>query len=123
MSTSLNWALERAQADFAALSYPPFSLGQDDTGAPVVLWTPPEASLRFLVSQERNVEESAAYMAWQLQDYVVMDQHGAWPEVDGRPLFPSSGSGVACWCLGGKPWCAIGQLQQAITAHHTRESA
>lgn len=61
-----------------------------------------------------DVEAATASLAWTFQDGVVDDRHEAWPQVDGRPLWPSADSGVACWCLDGKPWCAIGQLAAAL---------
>lgn len=61
-----------------------------------------------------HVEDAAALLASAFQDDVIDERHGAWPEVGGRPLFASADSGVACWCLDGKPWCAVGQLRDAL---------
>jgi hypothetical protein len=63
-----------------------------------------------------HVEEAVALLAYTFQDDVIDERHGAWPEVNGRPLFPSADSGVACWCLDGKPWCAVGQLADALAS-------
>ena len=63
------------------------------------------------------LEELVAAVADQLQDDVVDNLGRTWPEVSGRPLFASAASGVACWCLDGRPWCAIGQLDQALASH------
>jgi hypothetical protein len=63
-----------------------------------------------------DVESAAATLAGTFQDSVIGERHGAWPQVEGRALFPSADSGVACWCLDGKPWCAIGQLAAALAA-------
>jgi hypothetical protein len=63
-----------------------------------------------------DVESATASLASAFQDGVIDDRHGAWPTVDGRALFASAESGVACWCLDGKPWCAIGQLSGALEA-------
>lgn len=63
-----------------------------------------------------DVERATATLADKFQDDVIGERHAAWPEVGGRPLFPSADSGVACWCLDGKPWCAIGQLADALKA-------
>ncbi|MGH3415281.1 MAG: hypothetical protein ACRDSS_02330 [Actinocrinis sp.] len=61
-------------------------------------------------------EPLVAAIANQLQDDVVDNLGRTWPEIDGRPLFASADSGVACWCLDGKPWCAVGQLKEALVA-------
>ena len=63
-----------------------------------------------------DVEGATATLASTFQDDVIGDRHEAWPVVDGRPLFASAESGVACWCLDGKPWCAVGQLHGALEA-------
>jgi hypothetical protein len=61
-------------------------------------------------------EPLVASIAGRLQDDVMDNLGHTWPQVDGRPLFASAGSGVACWCLEGKPWCAVGQLKDALSS-------
>jgi len=61
-----------------------------------------------------HVEDAVALLASAFQDDEIDERHGAWPEVGGRPLFASADSGVACWCLDGRPWCAVGQLRDAL---------
>ena len=115
MPTRLKWALTRVLADFEPLGYPPFCFGESADG-PVVLWQMPQASVRFLVSTTQSAEEIAYYIADQLQVFVIDEQREAWPAVNGRPLLPSADSGVACWTLDGRPWCAVGQLTAALEA-------
>jgi hypothetical protein len=67
-------------------------------------------------------ESLIAAIADRLQDDVIDNLGHTWPEVNGKPLFASADSGVACWCLDGKPWCAIGQLTEALAVHHEAES-
>ena len=62
-------------------------------------------------------EPLVASIANQLQDDVIDNLGRTWPEVGGKPLFASADSGVACWCLDGKPWCAVGQLAGALAAN------
>lgn len=63
-----------------------------------------------------HAEIAAAVLADKFQDDVIGSLGRTWPEVGGRPLFASADSGVACWCLDGKPWCAVGQLKDALSA-------
>jgi hypothetical protein len=63
-----------------------------------------------------HVEQAVALLASAFQDDVIDERQGTWPEVGGRPVFPSAESGVACWCLDGRPWCAVGQLADALAA-------
>lgn len=70
--------------------------------------------MRFTVGAP--YESLVASIADQLQDDVIDNLGRGWPEVDGRPLFASAESGVACWCLDGRPWCAVGQLSDALAA-------
>lgn len=115
MSARLNWAAQRVSADLAPLGIPPLSLEQGPDG-PMIVWELPEANGRFLVSSSAGVESTVQYVADQIQDAVIAHLFHAWPEVGGRPLWPSADSGVACWCLDGKPWCAVGQLAGALAA-------
>lgn len=63
-----------------------------------------------------QVEVTTAVLADKFQDDVIGSLGRTWPEVGGRPLFASADSGVACWCLDGKPWCAVGHLANALAA-------
>jgi hypothetical protein len=63
-----------------------------------------------------HAEVATAVLADKFQDDVIGTLGRTWPQVDGRPLFASADSGVACWCLDGEPWCAIGQLTDALAA-------
>jgi hypothetical protein len=116
MPARLKFAMRRVVADFEPAGYPPISVGESSDG-PVVLWELPHASVRFLVSDAQDAEVTADYVALTLQGFVTDDRQDHWPQINGRPLFPSADSGVACWCLDGKPWCAVGQLAQALAAH------
>lgn len=122
MSARLNWAAQRVSADLAPLGFPPLSLEQGPDG-PMIVWELPEANGRFLVSSSAGVESAVQYVADQIQDVVIAHLFHAWPEVDGRPLWPSADSGVACWCLDGKPWCAVGQLAGAVAAAEGEQPA
>jgi hypothetical protein len=117
MSTSLNWALTRVSQDIGILGYGPLGTERrpDDDG-PMVVLSFPGGGLRVLASETAGAEESASYIANQAQDALIGHLFRAWPVVGDRPLFPSAESGVACWCLDGKPWCAVGQLAQALKA-------
>jgi hypothetical protein len=91
----------------------------DFSGLPIILPTADGNSIiahGMAFTGEAPFEELVAAVANQLQDDVVDNLRHTWPEVSGRPLFASSASGVACWCLDGKPWCAIGQLRKRLEA-------
>ena len=64
-------------------------------------------------------EQLVASVADRMQDTVVQLKAAAWPSLDGKPLSPSADSGVACWCVDGKPWCAVGQLRLALYARES----
>jgi hypothetical protein len=68
-------------------------------------------------------ESLVASIADQLQDDAIDNLGRTWPEVGGRPLFASADSGVACWCLDGRPWCAVGQLAGALAVAAEAEPA
>lgn len=115
MHTRVRFILDRLNADFAAADLGPVGFVE----APGPGW--PGPVFEFAGHQTfgilDRVEECTALLANQFQDDVMGNQRHTWPEVEGRPLFASSASGVACWCLDDTPWCAIGQLAQALAAY------
>lgn len=70
-----------------------------------------------------HVEDAVALLASAFQDDVIDEHQTAWPQVGGRPLFPSANAGVACWELDGKPWCAVGQLAGALAVQSEADGA
>jgi len=93
----------------------------DFAGVPVDLPTCDETTVtahgvHIPLDVPTGFEELTAVIAYHLQDEAMDELGRTWPEVGGMPLFPSAGSGVACWCLDGKPWCAVGQLPDALAA-------
>jgi len=69
-----------------------------------------------------KVENATAHVMWQVQDDVIAELGRPWPELvepSGTSvgvLTPAADSGVACWHLNARPWCAIGQLRGAAAA-------
>jgi hypothetical protein len=101
--------LARIRADFGST---PVALPQYDEARITA------HGMHFAVSLPR--EQLVAAVADRLQDDVVDSTGAPWPTVNGEPLFPSAESGVACWCLGGRPWCAVGQLSAALESEQER---
>lgn len=107
MHTRVALALKRIEADFAAvpLDLPTFDgTIVSSNGVLIPLDVP------------GGYEELTAVVAYHLQDAAIDELGRPWPEYRGRPLFPSADCGVACWCLDGAPWCAVGQLESALAA-------
>lgn len=116
MHARLSFILNRLNADFA-------TAGLGDVGVvddPGPMWDRDLAVFAFqghMTSADPvYVEDTVALLASTFQDDVIDERHRAWPQVDGRPMWASADSGVACWCLDGKPWCAVGQLVDALAA-------
>jgi hypothetical protein len=122
MQARLTFILDRLNADFATVGLGAVSVVDD----PGPTWVEGLAVFDFRGHQTsanpEQPEHAAALVAYTFQDDVVEERHGAWPEVDGKPLWASADSGVACWHLDGKPWCAVGQLAGALAAR-ARDSA
>jgi len=116
MQARLTFILDRLNADLSAVGLGVVSV-VDDPGPG---WGEGLAVFDFRGHQTsanpEHVEAAAALLASTFQDDVIDERHGAWPEVDGKPLWASAESGVACWQRAGKPWCAIGQLSDALAA-------
>lgn len=110
----MKFILDRLNADFGSVGLGQVAL----VPAPEENWVGPvwEFEGTRTACGFDDPEAAVATLAWSFQDKVVDDKHEAWPQVDGRPLWPSAESGVACWCLDGKPWCAIGDLVAALAA-------
>lgn len=114
MHARVTLALKRVAADFAGLPVDPPTFD----GAVVQ-----SNGVHIPLDAPGGYEELTSVVAYHLQD-AAMDELGrTWPEVGGRPLFPSADSGVACWCLDGKPWCAVGQLSGALAVVAEAEPA
>ncbi len=117
MQARLTFILDRLNADFSTAGLGVVS-AVDDPGPE---WGEGLTVFDFRGHQTSanpaHVEDAAALLASTFQDDVIDERHGAWPEVDGKPLWASAESGVACWHRDGKPWCAVGQLAGALAAH------
>jgi hypothetical protein len=76
----------------------------------------------FPAGLEDGVEYAAFLVADHLQDGVIDDMGRPWPELrdaEGRSvgvLEPRYEHGLAHWALRGDPFCAVGQLGQAVPA-------
>lgn len=114
MHTRLTFILRRINADLSSVGLGTVRVA-DDSGPG---WSEGLTVFDFrghmTSANPKHVEAAVALLAYTFQDDVIDEQHHTWPEVGGRPLFPSADSGVACWCLDGKPWCAVGQLVDAL---------
>ncbi|MBS2963525.1 hypothetical protein KGA66_10740 [Actinocrinis puniceicyclus] len=117
MQARLTFILDRLNADLSGVGLGSVSV-VDDPGAG---WgeglTVFEFQGRQTSANPREVEAAVALLASTFQDDVIDERHGAWPEVNGKPLWASADSGVACWYLDGKPWCAVGQLAGALAVN------
>jgi hypothetical protein len=110
----VSFILDRLNADFAGAGLGAVSFVQDpatDWAGPVFAYCGSMTTVGL-----DDAESATATLADKFQDDVIDDRHSVWPEVDGRPLFTSADSGVACWCLDSRPWCAVGQLAGALAS-------
>lgn len=116
MHARLTFILNRINADLGTLDLGLVGV----VGDPVGDWGDGVTVFEFRGHQTsvdpEHVEEALALLASGYQDDVIDECHGAWPLVGGRPLWASADSGVACWYLDGRPWCAVGQLADALAA-------
>jgi hypothetical protein len=115
MHTRVSFILDRLNADFEAAGLGPITLVLNpgaEWDKPVWAFDGTQVGVGF-----DDVESCIATLASAFQDLVIDQEHQAWPQVDGRPMWPSAQSGVACWHLDGKSWCAIGHLTRALAAH------
>ncbi len=117
MQARLTFLLDRLNADFAMADLGTVSVVKDpgegwDEGLTVFDFRGHQTS-----ANPDEVEAAVALLASTFQDDVMDERHDAWPHVGGKPLFASAESGVACWHLNGKPWCAVGQLAGALAAN------
>jgi len=122
MHARLSFILDRLNADFSTVGLGSVSVVDEPGPGWVEGLTVFDFRGHQTSANTEHAEDAAALLASTFQDDVVDERHGAWPEVDGKPLWASVESGVACWHLDGKPWCAIGQLAGALAAH-TEDSA
>jgi hypothetical protein len=114
MHSRLAFIIGRLNADLAATGVGVVSLVEDPEPGWAGIVFAFGGSMTTVSTDQAEV--ATAVLADKFQDDVVGSLGRTWPEVDGRPLFPSAASGVACWCLDGKPWCAVGQLADALAA-------
>jgi hypothetical protein len=76
----------------------------------------------FPAGFEDGVEYAAYLIADRLQDGVIDDLGRAWPELrdpaggSAGVLEPRYEQGLACWALRGEPFCAVGDLVDAVPA-------
>lgn len=111
----MSFILDRLNADFALADMGSITyVLNPDSGwaAPVWAFKGSETACAY-----DDVEGAIATLANVFQDDVIDSLPGIWPSVDGVALLASAESGVACWCLRGKPWCAVGQLAAALSSH------
>ncbi len=117
MQARLTFILDRLNADLSGVGLGAVGV-VDDPGAG---WGEGLTVFEFRGHQTSanpdELEAAVALLASTFQDDVTDERHGAWPEVDGKPLWASADSGIACWHLDGKPWCAVGQLTGALAAN------
>jgi hypothetical protein len=120
MHTRVSFILDRLNADFASVGIGTVALVED----PGPGWTGTvfEYAGHQTFGIPEHLEACTALLADQFQDDAMDNLGRTWPEVAGKPLFASADSGVACWCLNGEPWCAVGQLTEALAVYNEAES-
>ena len=115
MHARVSFILDRLNADFAAADMGSVTYVLNpgpDWAAPVWAFKGSETACAY-----DDVESAIATLANTFQDDVISSRLEVWPSLDGVALLASAKSGVACWCLAGKPWCAVGQLTAALSSH------